>query len=1105
MKKQDKSPLPQGTFMTADEIHVSGTMTNIPNKIKFSKGMGKEATDAHRETLMNRLTVEKEKQDLGLPHRSYISARKIKAADMNNIEVDIEAVEEEREETPPELFPYTPSVMVNPGQAQGHFAPQSLLPSSHSIEVEGITYQRIDEKVHTIELDYIDLELEEEERTALQTVIQTKAMSIFGYIKASAMIDDDCVTALSFTQEKAAKRCQELIKQEVLRLKVDAFKLSLPKITPSLIDNRASGGEKKKTGGNLFDDEDERTSLIKQGDVHGQMVQVIGAQYIYTSSPSFLSPLPKNRRMNNTRQPISLGADDTNYLVSPLNKVPVLNQPRDLSSPFSLSSISLPGASDLENIINLDGQGNVEGQVNTLPLLTLAFIEQHQGNLYVLFRELVKKGYDWRTLLERHLFNTQFTPNERKECDQVVQTLIQKRDELDKVIYKEAIKLLMNDREGAENYQYNRLPKNTGPNHDATGYKLQYYVWQVVRTEGNNDIPLFTVSIQAPGSRDLTSDIDTSIQVECHQTDWVNDAIWPHTLPETFWPALFAPLSHEMDVGAAAEAAIMAYFNKISFEELGLTSATSRDSNVYSKGFLHPDVALKFNPDALIKRELLQSFEKETFYTEYKQKKQVLELAASLFSLREYYRENQAKWQEEIIDKLSADWHGTPNTMEMGELIEQVAELVEDFYTYKNGDKDKKGALAAQLESADFLAKLEAIRGAEGLKLPLSASLIKQDNEIYALQLLYAKQTFDLASVRFNLKQVASHILQTYQHLQTCQANLETCDKDILELEAGLANNPAAVIEKAIRAEIKTKKEERVTFFQALQKEEKAYREGVAAFLEAHQKQQKAIIIANLFAHEGYVNDSAVYHTVAWQQSQDVSLRIDRRHVVLCSVLQQMGFRLLHAKQYEAQQMNSGEILYRTAKYDQRVADMVWGPRKQWFNDHPYQAGDSLLSRLKAPEPLDNRVFHEALFPLLNRSLALIKEVKKKAIIPVYQKPYEALLVCFRYYAQDFRSTHDELVDKFEALLLPRNKKRYQQFEKWLKSDKEHLLKAAITIFKLAFQSKIVARSSEAQLVRPEQYGSAKAIAWGHLFNSLPVQQKSSSNNNNGEQQLVPQ
>ncbi|MBY0544668.1 MAG: hypothetical protein K2Q14_03865 [Gammaproteobacteria bacterium] len=1079
MKKQDKPPRAQGAFITADEIEVTGTMTNTAHKVKFSKGMGKEATDAHRDTLMNQLAADKEKQDLGLPFQSHISARKIKATNMNNMGVDIEAIETEDKTSLLEQSSSSSLVILPPRDVQLPVTSSLISPLFTASAVNGITYQKITEDIHNVELDYFKLGLKKKaSRVALQNTIKEEGQGAYGYIEDSAVMKSGCIVSLSFEYESVAKEVEAILCQTVLQL-INAEISSAPFLSAitstSLSAPHLETGEEREKQNSQKSDKEATRGQVVQRDVHGQVVQIIASQTVYHTGP-VVSPLPQEEKtiLNKANKPV----DHKTVWDKPLSSVLPINQSGALSMP-SLSISTLKGVKTMENII-INSPAPAAQQAPSQPLLTMNFINQHEGNLYALFRALVKQGYDWRTLLDHHLFNSGYSEEVQKECEQVVDALVKKRDELDKILYKRAIKLLMNDRGGEEKYQYNRPAKNTGPNKDLTGYKLQYYAWEVVKSVGDKEITLFTVSIQAPGSRDLTSDIDTSIQVECHRTDWVNDAIWP----DKFWPELFAPFTQEMDVGAAAEAAIMAYFNQISVEELGLTSAASRDSNVYSKGFLHPEVALKFNPEALIKRDKLKSFEKEGFYIEYKKVTHELELAASLFSLREYYGEDSDKWQQEIIEPLIAEWDGSNNALVMTVLIEQAAKQVEALYELK------KAALEKQCQSAAFLAQLAQLQGLDGLNLPFNENQLKQDNKIYALQLVYAQKVFASAALRAEVKRAAKAIEEAEKPWQDSLKKVKESEDKIQRFVRKLKATSDEDEKESYEMMIEKLRKNCILLSQQTQANKHQYSNAVQTFLKAHQQQQEAIVLANLFAHEGYVNYSAVYHTVAWQQSQDSRLKIDRRHVVLCSVLQQIGFRLLHAKQYESQNINRGEILYRTAKYDQRIADMLWG-LLEWFKDMPYQAGEPVLSRLKGLQAIHSQAFPEALFPLLERSLKLIKEVKKNNRVPTYQKAYAALLICYRYRIQDFNTPDERLKHEFNAVLA--DKAKYCQFENWLNRDKTHLLNAAITVFKLAFQSKIMSRSNQEQLVHPEQYGPAKARGWGHLFNSLPVQQKSSS------------
>ncbi|MBY0545363.1 MAG: pentapeptide repeat-containing protein [Gammaproteobacteria bacterium] len=269
MKKQDKQPTVQGAFITADEIKVTGTMTNTSNKIKFSKDRGKEVTGLYRDPLMYRLAVEKEKQDLSIPHQSYILARKITAKDMHNIDVDIEAIDEEEKvmsDGPVSSF----ASNINPGQGGGHFASQPVLTSLHAVEVKGIIYSKEEEKIHVIDVDYVDLPLNENERLALQIVIQNEGKKIFGYIPDSAVVEEDCIIQLSFKSERAAKKCQKLIEQEVLRLHESLKFAAFPGTSPPLNVGHTGGGERKKLSGSS-DDTPTQTNLAKiNGNVYAE-------------------------------------------------------------------------------------------------------------------------------------------------------------------------------------------------------------------------------------------------------------------------------------------------------------------------------------------------------------------------------------------------------------------------------------------------------------------------------------------------------------------------------------------------------------------------------------------------------------------------------------------------------------------------------------------------------------------------------------------------------------------------------------------------------------------------------------------------------------------
>ena len=163
-------------------------------------------------------------------------------------------------------------------------------------------------------------------------------------------------------------------------------------------------------------------------------------------------------------------------------------------------------------------------------------------------------------------------------------------------------------------------------------------------------------------------------------------------------------------------------------------------------------------------------------------------------------------------------------------------------------------------------------------------------------------------------------------------------------------------------------------------------------------KLQECQIQAALFANEAYINYSALYHTVYWQQSDNKeNLNIARRHIVMCSILQQSGFLLLHTKNYRDKGVSDGLLLYRTAKYGQRIADMIFGNKTEFFSDFNNKK-EQILSRLKCTIPIADFKANENLWPLLERSCQVVNDVKKNDHIKPYDKIKKAKLIYFRNY-----------------------------------------------------------------------------------------------------------
>ncbi|MBY0544917.1 MAG: HEAT repeat domain-containing protein [Gammaproteobacteria bacterium] len=210
----NNAPQSNGALISARLIEVKNKITTIQEQLRFSQGLGKETTDAHLRLLLNRLQEEEVKMGGGFQSNSLIIADKITTHDMVTILMSIEAIENQI----PVLSSSPPLQRgsINPGIVGGLYAQSG---ASSVAQVEGISYTKAEEKIHVIDLDYVDLPLNEDERLALQPVINNEGKKIFGYIADSVVEEEDCVIQLSFRSENAAKKCQKLIEQAVLRLK----------------------------------------------------------------------------------------------------------------------------------------------------------------------------------------------------------------------------------------------------------------------------------------------------------------------------------------------------------------------------------------------------------------------------------------------------------------------------------------------------------------------------------------------------------------------------------------------------------------------------------------------------------------------------------------------------------------------------------------------------------------------------------------------------------------------------------------------------------------------------------------------------------------------
>ncbi|MGE3920723.1 MAG: hypothetical protein AB7F64_07285, partial [Gammaproteobacteria bacterium] len=300
-------------------------------------------------------------------------------------------------------------------------------------------------------------------------------------------------------------------------------------------------------------------------------------------------------------------------------------------------------------------------------------------------------------------------------------------------------------------------------------------------------------------------------------------------------------------------------------------------------------------------------------------------------------------------------------------------------------------------------------------------------------------------------------------------------------------NKPDDLELEELEENVKTAQDKRARSYIAYKEALKAYETKLREHSQALNALQAAQIEASLYAHEAYVNFSALYDTVYRCQSGQKDL-ILRKHAALCSMLQQIGFYLLHGKHYkeklcisdrsslgkEAEVKIAGEMLYRTAKYLNRIADVIFDK----------QDSDKLLHCLdEVGVARDKLNLNSAIYSLLQQGKQMVKEVKKEVKIRPHEKSDIALLIAFRQYLVEQENKANlecaDLINDIKPLLT--NERYREGFADWvLDFNDGFVLELAQKLIMLTFHIKI----TKVQIANPQ---AQHVRLWGHFFKNDSV------------------
>ncbi|MBS4168304.1 ankyrin repeat domain-containing protein [Parachlamydia sp. AcF125] len=518
---------------------------------------------------------------------------------------------------------------------------------------------------------------------------------------------------------------------------------------------------------------------------------------------------------------------------------------------------------------------------------------------------------DWETLKSAYTMTIRLEGECKLEAAQQMQKYIEDSDIVDYASYREAILRIF----PATYFNLNAEPTGVLAKTPQGGYTFTATWYHFIVTQKTIQLPTgipksekCIIAIKAPGSRKLTSDIDTSIYSEFKG----EDSFFEHAAARV--------KNGGPDFEGRISNAVIEGFYEITEELFKRTSSSQRGSNAYTDTLANDQEAYpKFlhdeenNPS--IQGERLFSEEEFTkIFKECKYTKHVQEMAASLFSLRysleekewqEFKEQAQKKLSKMLTSELSKD--GLENHISLCQKdYDTIFQGVENLYHHHLA---KLNAKIQELEQLDPLPVGEQdIPGAAFNRLYVE-HLEKSTtcrNQILALKSKGEPLVKELKAVKQALdKELA--VLNKYDH------NID--DEDTQEL-IDKKKKKCALLEKK---------------YKDLQNSLRENIQDIARWQTDYHLQQ---ILANTFANQAYVCRSAVYHVVNEQSGEHQPIS---QQTLLGSALQQVGFKLLHTKEL-AKNYSSEEVAYYTAKYGQRIFNLVFSGHHAEFTDEIVKA-----------------------------------------------------------------------------------------------------------------------------------------------------------------------
>ncbi|MBS4168268.1 hypothetical protein [Parachlamydia sp. AcF125] len=606
---------------------------------------------------------------------------------------------------------------------------------------------------------------------------------------------------------------------------------------------------------------------------------------------------------------------------------------------------------------------------------------------------------DWETLKRKYVMSIR-PEGSQLQAAQQMQKHIEDRDIVDYASYREAILRIFPA-------SYFNLAAEIAGDIAKTGdggYTFTATWYQFIVTQKPAQLPTALeksqkciVMIKAPGSRKLSSDIDTSIF-----TAFEGESAFFERAAERI-------KARGPDFKGRITNAVIEGFYTISEELFKKTSASHRDSNAYLDALANDQENYpKFlndnenNPSIQGKR-LFSEEEFTSIFKEFKYKKHVQEMAASLFSLRCGLEKEEWQAFKELVKKKLGKILRSELPKQEGEA--HIASCQHDYDTiFQEVEKLHENHLASLNAKIQELNQLDPLPVC-GQDIPIAAR-----NRLYVEYLEKCAECYEKILALKSAKGPLKNELEAKKQALDEELNaLEKLDKKsshrrIVELVKEFQTN-CALLEKRCQ-ELKASLQQNIL--------------DIAQLQVSYQFSQ---ILASTFAYEAYVGRSAIYHVVNEQSGKSLPIS---QQTLLGSALQQVGFKLLHTKELTPKKYPPEEIAYYTAKYGKRLFSLVFSSRHAELEEDILKllvkgrTGEDFpkFTYLKSKQVRRNAysTFTRKELALLNSQAKIINQIKLNEAILEAEKPRRTL----------------ELIQTLCPFATEEEKKRYFEKEKKL-------------------------------------------------------------------------